>query len=154
MSQPASGDDRKAVRIDARHFAVLDTPNKRAPNAAGLLVKTHDDLGLPLDPAVYAKTSCTTCHGKGELTVRRLMTMAEAYERHGRAARANIERVLAAKSGEGTVSTDEVDRKLDAAMKLIVRGGAMVVSNTHCACAEKRYHQARNTVAQHVKSNG
>lgn len=144
MSQDTSASapgERRAVRLDARHFAVLAEPN-RTIEVDDQRVQTHDDLGLPLDPQVYAKSSCSTCHGQGVVTVSRPVTVAEAYQRHGREVRARLESFI---DTENAISVGEVDRKVEQTMKLIAKRST-VQSTQQCTCAERRYHQARNLV--------
>jgi hypothetical protein len=98
-----------------RRKLVLGAPNESA-RFGEAEIRTHDELGLPLDPLNYAKPACRLCNGKGTFT--RVRPLDE------------------------TQMKTLVSESKEAAERVRMEGN-VARSMAGCACVMPRYQQAR-----------
>lgn len=66
----------RTVRVRGAEVVVLEPG--LTTETQGVTLKLTDDLGLPCDPMVYAKRTCTACFGRGVFRVRRPLSDEES----------------------------------------------------------------------------
>ena len=72
------GKNEKRIALGKRLGLDVDMPLDTTMLPDGSSAEVRDDLGLLLDPTLYAKKKCPQCHGRGILTTQRPVSNEDA----------------------------------------------------------------------------